>query len=312
MKTPTFSITAIALAALAASGLASAQSVKPGTKGTLKVTYEYVSTGQKKDQFQSRQWRVKRTAEITAQLAAEKPMMLSAYRPMEAEQAATEDNRLKRATSAAKKMEPTMEEAMKIVEKCGDDDACVEKAIVAFGTTHQLTEEEKSARGDIEEASKIKDPNRYQIWKGLSQKGTYLVDEFYKGESADPACHKEPNARCHYQETRKGGGEIAPPAGKPNATVVQFETDSKKKEAWVALPIPLSALTYDRDVKTNYPDERDAANKGTVVGFLNKLKPITVAIPAGVKTVSGTETIAVDGDQGERGTLTVKWQFATS
>ncbi len=311
MKIPTLSTTALALAVFAASGMASAQSVKPGTKATLKVNYEYVANGAKKDKDYPREWRVKRSFDITAQLAAQKPMNLSAYKPMEAEQTADMNKKQSQAAAAAKKLEPTMEEAMKIVEKCGDDDACVEKAIIAFGTTHQLTEEEKSVKGDVAELSKVTEADRFQIWSGVSQTGTYLVDEFYKGESTDPACYKEPRARCHYQEIRKGGGPIPPPAGKPNGTVVAFETDAKKKDAHLVLPVPLSALPYDRSVKTNFPDQKDAETKGVLAGFLNKLKPITVPIPAGVKSLSGTETVKFDGEEGEGGTLTIRWQFAT-
>jgi hypothetical protein len=302
----------LSIAGLALCVAANAQSVKPGTKATLKVSYEYVANGAKKDKDYPREWRVKRNVDITAQLAAQNPMNASAYKPMEAEQTADMNKKQAQAAAAAKKLEPTMEEAMKIVEKCGDDEACVEKAIIAFGTTHQLTEEEKSVKGDIAEISKIKDQTRYQIWAGVSQTGTYAVDEFYKGESTDPACYKEPRARCHFQEIRKGGGNIPSPPGKPNATIVAFETDSTRKDAHLVLPVPLAALAYDRSVKTNFPDEKDAETKGVLAGYLNKLKPITVAIPAGVKSLSGTETVKFDGAEGEGGTLTIKWQFATS
>jgi hypothetical protein len=282
--------------------------VAKGTKATVTVEYSYAAAGIKKDKYDPREWKVNRTVSLTAQFAADKPQAMAQLRAPEAAQMADLQNKQALAKSASKKMTPMMGDMMKIVEKCGENEACIEKEVEAYGNSMQMTPELKSAGEDINKLGKTDGP-RYQLWKAVSQKGTYFVDEFYKGQTADPACMEKPGQRCRREETRKGGGDIASPPDRVKASGAVFEVDAQKKDIVMTLPTPMMPLSYNREVKTDFPDEA-AGNSQGLASFGAMPKPLTVTIPGDLRNLSGTQQIKVDGAEGEGGTLTVKWTLA--
>jgi hypothetical protein len=284
--------------------------VAKGAKATVTAEYSYAAAGVKKDKYDPREWKVTRTVNVTAQFAADKPQALAQLRAPEAAQTADLQKKQALAQSASKKMTPMMGDMMKIVEKCGENEACIEKEVEAYGNSMQMTPELKSAGEDIDKLGKTDGP-RYQLWKAVSQKGTYFVDEFYKGQTADPACMEKPKQRCHRQETRKGGGDFASPPGRVNASGAMFEVDARKKDIVMTLPMPMMPLTYNREVMSDFPDEASGSSQGIMQMTLGSAaKPMTVTIPGDLKTLSGTQQVKVDGVEGEGGTVTVRWTLA--
>jgi len=301
----------IATGVMAALSLATAAHaellVAKGTKATVKVEYVYSAVGAKKDKYDPREWRVNRSATVTAQLEAQKAQALAQMRAMEAGQLADMQNKQATAVSAAKKMQPTMNDMLKIVEKCGDtNEACIEKEIEAYGNKMEITPELKSAGKDIEKLGKQDGP-RYQVWRAVSQQSTYSVDEFYKGQTADPACMEKPGARCHREETRKGGGNVTPPAGAKNVSPAFFEVDAQKKDIVMTLPTTMWPLSCTSVVKSDFPDESSGSSQCTAGLGQVSFKPITVVIPGDLKQLSGTQELKSEGAEGEGGTLTVRW-----
>ncbi len=290
------------------SAAAQAQLLVPaGAKGTLSVQYSYMEIGAKKDKYDPKEWHVQRSISLVAQMTADKQQPLSVMRPMEKEQAADLQNKQAAAQSLTKKQEPVMADMMKIMEKCGENEDCISKAVAAYG----LTMDPSKVNNVKDEAAALGKQGgpRYQLWKPVSQSGKYSVDEWYRGATADPLCLVKPQQRCHREETRKGGGEVpAPPNGK-NVSVAMFEVDSQKKDILVTLPVPLNVLRYTRTVKSDFPDEASGSSEGVLTNLLGKLKPMTFAIPADLRSVNGTQSIKLDGAEGEGGTLVVKWQF---
>jgi len=277
-----------------------------GAKATVKVEYVYVAVGMKKDKYDPREWKVNRSATVTALFEAQKAQALAQMRTMEAGQMADLKDKQATAISAAKKMEPTMNDMLKIVEKCGESEACIEKEIEAYGNSMQLTPEIKSAGKDIEKLSKQDGP-RYQVWRALSQTATYSVDEFYKGQSGDPLCLEKPGQRCRREETRKGQGAVTPPPGAKNAGSGFFEVDAQKKDIVLALPTPIGPLACTSVVKSDFPDERSGSSQCTAGLGQVSFKPITVTIPGDLKKLSGSQELKSEGAEGESGTLTVRW-----
>jgi hypothetical protein len=293
---------------LAACGVAHADLlVAKGAKATVNVEYSYSAVGSKKDKYDPREWNVVRRMQLTAQFVAGKPQERGQLRAVDASQIAEMQSKNETAATAHKKMEPMMNDMMKIVEKCGDNEACIEKAISTYGNNMQMTPEIKSAGRDIEALGKSSGP-RYQLWKAVSQKGTYFVDESYSGQTADPACMEKPKQRCSRTETRKGGGDIQTPQGRINASGAMFEVDAQKKDIVMTLPMPMMPLSYNRVVKSDFPDEASGSSQGYMQMKFDS-KPLTITIPSDLKNLSGAETMKVDGVEGEGGTLTMKWQL---
>ena len=215
------------------------------------------------------------------------------------------DLKSKQATAvvAAKKMTPMMGDMMKIAEKCGEDEACIEKEIEAYGNSMQMTPELKSTGKDIEKLGKVDGP-RYQLWKLVTQRGTYAIDEYYKGQTADPACMEKPKQRCNREEARKGGGDVPAPT-KSIAGRAQFEVDAQKKDLVLMLPVAMAPLPHQRAIRSDFPGESSGSSQG--FSGLPSSKPITVTIPGDLKRLSGTEQIKQDGAEGEGGTVTIRW-----
>jgi hypothetical protein len=283
--------------------------VAKGARATLNVQYEYVAIGKKADKYEPREWQVNRTINFTTQMKADTQQPGSTLRPMEAAQMADLKNKEAHIASAQKKMQPTMNDMMKIADKCGDNEDCITKAVTEYGMNMEITPELASARQDIAVASKQGGP-RYQVWQPVSQSGNYSVDELYRGQTADPLCLQKPKQRCNRQETRKGKGAISPPPGQANASTALLEVDSAKKEIYVTLPVPLTPISYSRAVVSDYPEEERGASEGVLVNLLREIKPLTATIPADLHAVSGTQSYKQKGVEGEGGTLTVKWQFS--
>ena len=301
----------LTLASLSLAFIGTAQAellVAPGTKATVTVEYSYSAVGAKKDKYDPHEWKVNRSATLTAQFEAQKSQAMAQYRAPEAQQVADMKDKQATALSAAKKMEPTMNDMMKIAEKCGDDEACIEKAVEAYGNSMTITPELKSAGQDIQKLSKV-DASRYQVWRFLTQKGTYHVDEFYKGQTADPACMEKPAQRCNREETRKGNGDISSPPGSKGQSGAMFEVDAQKKDIVFMLPGPLGPMKYNSEVKSDFPSENETPGSGQGYAGLGKvdLKPITITIPGDLKQLSGTYQLKSDGAEAEGGTLTIRW-----
>jgi hypothetical protein len=294
--------------ALFACTTAQAQPFAPkGAKATLTVKYEYTAVGQKKDKYDPAEWRVSRTLTMVVPMSAEAEQALSTMRPMEAAQMASFEKKQAQVASIHKKMEPTMNDMMKIAERCGEDEACIEKAIVAYGTSADPTLA-KSLKPEVDEVMKQDGP-RYQMWRGLSQTGTYAIDETYSEKIADPGCHDKPNRQCSRAETRKGGGEVPMPAEAKGISNGQLEFDTVKKDLYITLPTPFLPLGYTRHVTSDYDNEKNGSSLETLHNLPGTLQPITVAITGDARKLSGTQTIKSAGKAGESGTLTVSWQF---
>jgi len=278
--------------------------VGKGTRATVTVEMTYSAVGMKKDKYDPREWKVNRSATITAVYEAQKPQAMAQLRAPEAAQMADLRDKQATAVSAHKKMQPMMADMMKIVEKCGENEACIEKEVEAYGNSMEMTPDLNSAGKDIEKLGKVDGP-RYQLWNQVSQQASYFIDEYYKGQTADPACMEKPGARCHREETRIGKGNLPPPPGKTG--IGKFEVDAQKKDLVIILPSLMAPVTYNRVVKSDFPDEAAGNSQGLVTGGLAASKPLTVAIPLDLKKLSGTEQIKQDGAEGEGGITTVRW-----
>ena len=308
-------VLALALAAFTVS--AKAQVLAPkGAKGTLTVEYTYASNGKSSDQNDSHQWNVKRTVKLSADMVAQAAQPLSSVNEMEPGQKADMKAKQEKARSAQEKMAPLQADIQKIMEKCGEDEACMQREIQKYGMANSdsaTMNSARSAKPDIEAASK-QGPARYQLWTAASQMGTYSVEESRKDVVADPACGA--SLHCTTDETARGAGDVpAPPGARAGASATpgfaMAEVDAEGKTLTLVLPVPLSPLSYTKTVKSNSPDRKSGTFQAVVRCPPKDLKPVRVALKGGGRNESGTEEIPIAGAGGDGGTLTVRWSFAT-
>jgi len=298
---------AIALLMVLSAATAQAQLVVPtGSKGTLKVEYVYNAAGRTGTESGGAidEWKVRRVINITANYEAEVPQPLGRLHKIEASQQASIEKKNRDVQAFAKKMEPTMNDMMKIAERCGESEACIEKAIAEYGNTMDKSEIEankKTAAG----LGKPDEP-RYQMWRAKSQTGTYLIDELITRQVFEMTCTR--TQVCKRTTTSKGSGDITQPAGRPIEGTTALEFDMVTKDLAVVLPSPLAPLKVENTATTSIIDDEVSAGSHRSPKVPD-FGPINVVIPGNELKASGTRTIKGTGQGAESGTLTVTWTF---
>lgn len=298
--------------------------VPKGQKATLRVEYVFTSAGRyvSPSKDQKRDWSAKRTVILTANYVAEAAQAMGALHkddPKQRQQMAAIQSGV---TSAAKKMEPTMKDMMAITERCEreaalpndrQDEARFEACIGQAITSYQMTDEQQAnAKAAGQLAGNIgaqMSAQRFQLWKLVSQDGQYTIDETYNRQVYEMTCTDV--KVCKSSETRRGGGRIPSPPGKAGVGASLLEVDAEKKDMIMMLPMPLAPLTYTRTLTTSIPDEKNEIRDADVmpIQWMMKAQQVSVAIPADLRTASGSKTYAIGGENEEKGTLTVNWTF---
>ncbi len=319
-----------ALAVVTARVFAADAFAPAGAKATLSVEYVYESAGKKSSEgmYDPYEWRVKRSANLAADLAAQPPTAMPTMQSLDASQSAEIKGKEAKAKSAAKKMEPMMADVQKIIEKCGEDEACITRETQKMADAMRGTPEmdaAMSAKKDVQDLGKQGAP-RYQAWRPTAQKGTYVIDETVHISVTDPICTGKPRHRCTRDEVRKGSGEIpVPPDAKksPGAAAggSAVEVDAARNTITVTLPVPLFPLAYTETITTDEPEgthdtptpkgpqQKQLRFRVDAAGNVTHDKPFTVALKGGWRSQAGEQVVMLKGEFGDAGKLTVRWRF---
>lgn len=292
-----------------------------GARAVLGVDYVYESAGKKSDKYDSHEWKVRRFVSMSADLTAGKPASLSQVQAPDAAQNAKIEKQRAQAEKMSAQMAPTMAAVEKIMAKCGEDEACIERESMKLGFgmsgSRQTEEQLKTGR----ETTKImaKDADRYQIWKATALKGSYQIEESAKFVDADPLCMTLPGARCHRSETRTGAGDV--PGALPDtvrqgnaAGFATVEIDTGGNMIWVRLPLPLNLLPISETIVTDKPgstEPKGPQKRQYDFKALRDAQPFNVALKGGWRNQSGEQTIDLKGGAGETGKLRVRWRFVS-
>ncbi len=293
--------------ALAASGLASAQLLPPRSKGMLTLEYVYASNGQWTDAQGNdrRDWRVSRKVSVSAQMVAENHSPVAALLSGTAAEKQDMAGREQRTQRGAQKVAPMMADIEAVMQKCGEDEACMEREAMRLASTM----DEGAIRSAGQDAAAAGRPmnNNYQLWRVATYDGRYTADELYNAALADPDCLSAPRSQCVSQTTRKGNGPI-PVTNTPLA--VMMEVDGPGKRLYISLPIAAGNMPVTRTVTGEPSDGKPGTFPDQMPFPWTRIKPIAVPIPQGLDKANGIQRVKIDGEAGEGGTLTVSWRFA--
>ena len=305
-------------ATLAAGAHAQVNFAPPGAKAVLTVEYSYQSDGRVADKYDSREWSVLRTVSISAELEAARPALASAVQVPDAAQQARSDRAVAQGEAIARQMGGSMADLQAAVEKCGEDQACLQKLAMQMAgnaAAKPRSETQRVAR-ETEAAMKPGAP-RYQLWKGVAQQGSYRISEDAKITHADPICLEGPGKFCHRSEERRGEGAL-PEGARGSAALTQAEIDAEKQTLWLRLPMPMNALPYTEVVVTDEPQHtrgksnaRLQSSKSLDFRALRELGPFSVALQPGAKSQAGEFSVRTKGQRDEAGTLAVRWRLST-
>lgn len=317
-------LTGLAVAALG-SGASFAQTFSPaGTTGTLSVEYLFSSAGRKADINDSREWKVNRTVSLQAELAAGAPSPAPTLGPMDPKIMADNARLGERAVGVARDMQPLTDGVEKIIAKCGDNEACIERETMKLGLATKMTPKLEAAGREVADMSKAP-VNRYQRWQAQSLKGSYTVDESLRFVHSDPICVHRPKLRCTRTETRKGAGAVPPPPAAQKdphrnahsaAGFSGVEVDTVKNTFTVLLPLPLNMLPIEQTIATDEPErlkengKRSTQLDSGLLAFKPIAQPTTIALKGSARSQSGTQTYDMTDAAGNAGKLSVRWSFA--
>ncbi|HUQ24919.1 MAG TPA: hypothetical protein VM140_04555 [Burkholderiales bacterium] len=291
-----------------------------GAKATLTVDYVYESTGKKRSEgmYDPYEWRVKRTLNLVAELAAQPVSALPTVQAVDASQMAALKDKTRRAQAVQTDMAPVMADVEKIMAKCGDNEACISRESQKLGAAMRGTPKMDAAMNAKKDMQALGTPDapRYQAWRATAQKGSYLIDETVHVSVPDPLCSNRPRQRCTRDEVRKGSGEVTVPRDAKNpgvaAGIAAVEVDTGKNTLTLRLPVPLLALPYTETITTDEPS-RSEDPKGPQKKRHNfrvgSDKPLTVALKGGWRSQSGEQVVPLKGEFGDTGNLTVRWRF---
>lgn len=320
------SVSAGALAAAALVGPAAAQLVAAGSKATITVEYEYVSKGKRQDKYDTNEWDVRRYVEVTGTVVATKPIPQPGLHKPDAAMTKDADDRMAAGQRAQKSLQPTMNDMMAIVEKCGENEACIEREVMAYADANRddLNATREKVAPDAAIVSK-KMADRYQIWQPTGeQKARYEARESVRLVDADPICRSRPNQRCTRTESRIGGGAMPLPPdikkGDANAAGVgTIEVDASVKDMIVVLPQPMMPLLVSQTIETDHPEQQGGVSERYMnLPLKSRIKPITVILSGTSIAQRGELTFDIkDGSDNPRtlessvidnGKLTVRWR----
>lgn len=312
----------LALAAMLAAptgALAQVAFAPAGARAVLTVEYAYKSEGRVADKYDSREWRVLRSASLTSELAAARPTELSSVNAPDAAQAAKTQRAVAQGEAIAAHLGTSAAGLQAAAEKCGDDEACLQKFAMQLAATGAARPKEQTQRLARETGEALKPGAlRYQLWKATLQKGSYSVSEDVRIVHADPICMSLPGARCHRSEERRGSGALVPAGSRPIdlAGFAHAELDAQKNTLSLRLPIPLGMLPYTETIVTDEPKgthdhepPRGPVRRELDFRALRDIAPFTVPLQGGWKSQSGEFSVKLEGERDEGGTLAVRWRF---
>ena len=284
----------------------------PKSEATLTAVYEVTGAGtwKSQDRVLEREWRVADRYTLTARMQARAASGFPALHGMDAQQQATEGQRNTAANRAAQTMAPMMDDAMKIAELCGEDEACLMREAMKMAEGVDMNSAAiRGARADIATASQVPD-GRYQLFEPLTVSGRFEIDESLKEADRDPICRSRPAATCHRQVTLQQSGDITlegetQPKG---GSIVEADLEAGSLRFALPLPYPVAVReTVVSDKPDTFSGEREAYR------FLTDQRLdlyISHACGDGCRAARGSRTYTiVDQISGEPAELRVSWRF---
>jgi hypothetical protein len=319
------------LSVMTTSGYAADAFAPAGTKATLNVDYIYESSGVTRSEgmYDPYEWRVKRSANLVVELAAQPATAMPTVQAIDVAQTAELQSTSKKAQAVSTEMEPMMADVQKIMAKCGEDEACLTLETQKMGAAMQGTPSVTAAMDAKQDAQSLGNPGapRYQAWRPTAQKGSYLIDEVVHISSPDPICTSLPRHRCTRDEVRKGSGEIPVPAEakKDESAAVgvsAVEIDESKNTLTVALAVPMFPLPYTETITTDEPEgthdtptpkgpqQKLLSFRVDEAGGVTHAKPLVVPLKGDWRSQTGEQVVPLKGEFGDAGTLTIRWRFS--
>lgn len=302
------------MVALLAAGPAAADPFSPAkSKATLTVTYTLQGGGTDRPASHEREviWSVENRYEAKATLIAEKPAALGGMHKPDAAETASMQQRQATAEAGAQDMQGMMQMAQKIMEKCGEDEACIQAETIKMSQQVDPNDPKLKAAKQNMEAAGAMPGNRYQLFSAGPQSGTFKVTEQAHEAYFDAACSLKNQAPCAFDTKVSGAGKLTDPQGNTSFTLgVMAEVDTQGGTLIFTLPVPgfakvqKTVTSQSKAVKTGSFEETRTIKAAQISG-----EQITVSCGE-CRAASGTLTRDVEDELLHRpAKLVIDWKF---
>jgi hypothetical protein len=211
-----------------------------------------------------------------------------------------------------------MANVQKVMEACGEDEACIEKAAMQMAqqpdTQKQLKNMQKDVKAvsDSAQAMNANSPPRFQLWTGKVNQpakigGEAGLEETLHSTVYDPGCFKTDNI-CTFDRARSGKQAVDAAAKYLAAANPMVEVDTVKDLISVTLPLPMMDIAADEKGTEGAKKVAVPFFPGYLKDIEDGLKFVSVAGRQGEKTLKLKEL----GDYRGPVTFTVRWKFRGS
>lgn len=304
----------LAVAFLAAAPAAADPFSPPKSKATLTVTFTLKGGGTDRPDSHEREviWSIEDRYEVKATMIAEKPGGFGGLHKPEATENASMQQRQAAAEAGAQNMQGMMEMAQKIMEKCGEDEACIQAESIKMSQQIDPNDPKlKAAKQNIETASAMPG-DRYQLFSAGPQTGSYKIDEKAHEAYFDAACSLKNQTPCAFDSVITGSGSLTDANGNTTMqTGVMAEIDTQAGSFIFLMPMPgiatakRTVTSQSKDVKTGAFDEMRHLKATKLYG-----EQVTVSCGE-CRTASGSFTRDVEDEfLGRPAKLVIDWRFS--
>jgi len=304
----------LAVALLAAAPAAADPFSPPKSKATLTVTFTLKGGGTDRPDSHEREviWSVEDRYQVTATMIAEKPAGFGGLHKPDAGETASMEQRQAAAEAGAQNMQGMMEMAQKIMEKCGDDEACIQQESIKMSQQVDPNAPElQEAKKNIAVASQMPG-DRYQIFSSGPQTGSYKIAETAHEAYFDAACSMKNQTPCAFDTAIAGSGDLTDAQGNTTMqTGIMAEVDTQSGSLIFLMPMP-GIATAKRTVTSQSKDVKTGTFGETRHLKASKLYGEQIAVSCGeCRTASGSITRDIEDEfLGRRAKLVIDWKFS--
>lgn len=319
MKT-TLARTLVLAASAALSALAARADTPQATPvngtATLTMTFELKGGGVDLPASHERHvtWKVENRYSVTATMTAQKPTGFAGMHKPDAAEQKREADRQAAAQDAARTMQPMQEQAAKIAQMCGDDQACMQREVMKMARgIDPNSPDMKSAKANIAKASVVPEA-RYQVFMPGKQSASYTLKEQARQAYFDAACSLATEARCAYDTTVEGKGDIVDGAGsKTLPTEATAEIDYQTGSLLLRLTVP-GVAKAKQTVSSRNPEIKTGTTDVTRLIAHADVANTRIEVNCGACTAASGkfEKDVTDGLLRRPAKLVVTWSFKRS
>lgn len=316
----------LAVAVLAAAfacptlALAAQAPAAPGTRAILEVELIVEAKHSEKDKYDSLDYEVKRGVAFSQEIFADSPASFGLGDPGGNAQLNADNAALsKQSAAAAGNNADLMANVQKVMEACGEDEACIEKAAMQMSQQADTKKQLQTMQQDVKgvkssfDTMNANSPPRYQVWHVQGEKpgkgsGQVQVTEQFHKTYFDPGCT---NNICTLERARKASYAVGSGPDGQLLTVAQVEVDTLQDRISVLIPFPAVPLTVDQTGNMGDGKQQIALVPNDGADWDKEMKLLAIPLTGAYADQKGEKVIAIKSldDYGGPAVLRVRWHF---